>query len=132
MDGYLWRKGVSHPVIRPLLRNEIFAAALCLLAGSIAYVKTALIFWFGCGLSCYLWIFWNWTKLFLTNPPGDYSRAFSRVIILRFALRLFLWGLLLYVTVALLHASSMAILAGIITGTVLALASYALNMSRSG
>lgn len=130
LDGFLWHKDISHPIIRPLLRNEIIACASCLLAGAACYAVWPEIFWFGAGILCMAWIFWSWARFFLRLPLGNYSAAFLRAVLLRFGLRLLLLALLLYFALAVCSAPAGAILAGLAAGGVLALASYAFALNR--
>ena len=41
LDAWLWRRGIGHPVIRPLVRNELLLTALFLLArlGGALFVR---------------------------------------------------------------------------------------------
>ena len=51
LDAWLWRRGIDHPAIRVLLRNEILLAVFCLLAGGLAFTATPWFLWFGVGLT---------------------------------------------------------------------------------
>lgn len=128
LDGFLWRKNIDHPVIRPVLRNEILACGSVIIAGAACYAAFPHIFWFGAGLFCMTWLFWSWARFFLKTPLGKYSPAFMRSIILRFGLRLIILAVLLYFALAQLKAPVGAILAGLVCGSVLALVSYMLNL----
>ncbi len=127
LDGFLWRKTISHPVIRPVLRNQILASGAAILAGAACYAAFPWLFWFGAGLLCMTWIFWSWAKFFLRVNIGEYSAAFLRAILWRFTGRLVVAAMLLYMALAWGHASGPAILGGMTSGACLALASYAVQ-----
>lgn len=132
LDGFLWHRDISHPIIRPLLRNQILAAGGCILGGAACYAAFPWIFWFGMGLLCTTWIVWSWARFFLRVNLGEYSAAFLRAILWRFTGRLLVMAFLLYVALAWFAAPAPAILAGMICGVCLALASYAFQLAFSG
>lgn len=125
LDGFLWHKDISHPIIRPLLRNEILAAAACLLAGGVIYIVFPGLFWFGCGLGCMVWIFWSWARFFLRLNPENYGSVFIRAFFFNFLFRFIILAILLYFALGIFNASVAAILSGFICGAILALISYA-------
>lgn len=129
LDGFLWRKDISHPIIRPVIRNEILAGGACLLAGAGAYAVFPWLFWFGAGLGCMVWIFWSWAKFFLRFSQLRFDAPIMRAIVFHFGLRLLVLAALLYLVMAFCNASPVAILAGLVTGGILALISFALNMT---
>lgn len=130
LDGFLWQKDISHPIIRPLLRNEILASGFCVLLGAALYVVLPSLFWFGSGLVCMAWIFWSWARFFLKFPLDSYNAAFLRATIFNFGLRLIILAILLYFALAICHASPGGIIVGLITGAILGLASYAFALRR--
>lgn len=130
LDGFLWHKDISHPVIRPLLRNQILASGACLLLGAVVYVIWPWLFWFGAGLLCITWIFWSWARFFLRLPLGEYSGAFLKAVFLRFFGRLCILAVLLYFSLRICQAPASAILAGLVAGAILALANFALQAAR--
>lgn len=74
LDAWLWRRGIDHPAIRVLLRNEILLAASGLLIGGLAFTVTpgfsGLV-----GLTIMAGLFGDW-RAFLRKGAGDYSTAF--------------------------------------------------------
>lgn len=132
LDGFLWRRDITHGMIRPLLRNQILAAGGCVLLGGACYFVFSGIFWFGMGLAAITWVFWSWAKFFLRVNIGEYSSAFLRAILLRFMGRLALIAFLLYVALAVCKASVGAILAGMVCGAVVAIASSAYRVIVAG
>ena len=102
LDAWLWRRGIGHPVIRPLVRNELLLTALFLLGGGAAFSATPWFFWF-----------------------GEYSTAFLRVVLLRWGGRLLLLGGLLYWALIVCKAPVTAILGGLTAGAATALITFA-------
>lgn len=125
LDGFLWHRDISHPIIRPLLRNQILAAASGLLAGAALYAVFPWFFWFACGMACMGWIFWSWARFFMRVPLNEYGSALLRAVFMHFGLRLLLFAVLLYVALAIFAAPAGAIVAGMIAAGALGLASYA-------
>lgn len=128
LDGFLWHRDISHPIIRPLLRNQILAAGTCILGGAVCLAIVPWLFWFGSGILCMTWIFWSWARFFLRMNWTEYSTAFLRAILLHFGLRLLLLAFLLYLALRFCSAPAPAILAGMICGAFLGLGTYALHM----
>lgn len=88
IDAWLWRRGIDHPAVRALLRNEILLTALALLGGGLLFAVTPWVFWFGVGLAVMAWTFWCLARFFLRRGLGDYSTAFLRIVIVRWLGRL--------------------------------------------
>lgn len=124
LDGYLWHRNIPDHLIRLTLRNQILACGFLLLCGVALYEAFPWLFWFGSGILCLTWIFWSWARFFVSINIGEYSAAFLRAILLRFFGRLILLALLLYLAMAWADAQATAILAGLIAGAFIALASY--------
>lgn len=122
LDGFLWHKDISHPIIRPLLRNEILAAGSIILLGAVLYVIFPWIFWFGIGTLCMTWIFWSWARFFLSVK--NIMQTALITILLSFLGRLIVFGVLLYVFLAICLAPATAIISGMILGTFTALVTY--------
>lgn len=116
LDGFLWRGNISDPVIRPILRNQIFASCFFLLLGAALYYAFPWIFWFGCGLGGMAWIVFGWTKLFSRVSPDKFDKTLLIRVLGRFYLRFFLFAILLYLALAAASAPPGAIVAGMIAG----------------
>ena len=80
IDNWLWRRGISHPVILPLVRNLILFTGICLGMGGVGYAHMPGLFWFGVGAAMITWTFWGLARFFLRQPLGEYSTAFLRVV----------------------------------------------------
>lgn len=55
LDAWLWRRGIDHPAVRVLLRNEILLTVLFLAGGVLFFAATPWFFWFGMGLGIMTW-----------------------------------------------------------------------------
>ncbi|MDE5832966.1 MAG: hypothetical protein K2H64_08285 [Desulfovibrio sp.] len=130
LDGFLWRKNIADPIIRPILRNQIFASCFFLILGSALYFAFPWIFWFGCGLGGMTWIVFGWTRLFSGSPPDKFDRTLVLRVLSRFYLRLILFALLLYLALAVASAPPGAIVAGMIAGAALAAALFLYYLRR--
>ena len=131
LDGFLWHRDISHPIIRPLLRNEIMAGGFALLAGAALYAVFPWLFWFACGFVCMVWIFWSWTRFFMRSPLDQYGLTLLRAVFAHFGLRLAIFAALLYVAMALFQAPADAIIAGMLLSGLLALATYAWHLRQA-
>lgn len=125
LDAWLWRRGIGHPVIRPLVRNELLLTALFLLGGGAAFSATPWFFWFGVGLGIMTLTFWSLARFFLRAGLGEYSTAFLRVVLLRWSGRLLLLAGLLYWALIVCKAPVTAILGGLTAGAATALITFA-------
>lgn len=131
LDGFLWRKNITHHLIRPLLRNLILAAGAAVLAGGALYAVYPSLFWAAMGLCCMAWIFWSWARLFLRAPLPSRGGVLLPAVLAGFGLRLVLIAALLYIALAVFNASPIAVIAGMTAGVFLALASCAWHMRNS-
>lgn len=125
LDGYLWRKGITHRAIRPLLRNQILASGMCLLFGGVCFLIWPNLFWTGMGLAIMAWSFWSWAHFFMKTSVRESRSAVLSAALLRFFGRLALIAFLLYVALAVCKASAGAIITGMACSVALALASCA-------
>ena len=130
LDKWLWLRGMVHPIVMPIVRNEILAAAAALSLGLIIYLYTAWLFWFGVGLAIMALTFFSLAHFFLTIPFGNYSQTLLFKVLFRWAGRLLVTVCLLFVALVLCAAPVSAILAGLVCATILALVTYAIYSSR--
>lgn len=131
LDSWLWRRGIDHPAIRTLLRNEILLTAAFLLGGGLVFAITPWVFWFGFGLAAMTWIFWGLARFFLRRGLGDYSTAFLRIVIVRWLGRLAVLAAALYLALIQCAAPAQAVAGGMAAAGACALVSYALAL-RTG
>ena len=130
LDAWLWRHGIGHPVIRPLVRNQILLAGLSLLAGVLLLPRTDWMLWFGVGATVMALTFWSLARFFLRRGLGEYSSALLWLVLLRWLARLALLTALLYLGLVVYRAPAGAILGGVTAGAVTALCSFALASRR--
>ena len=116
LDAWLWRRGLDHPAVRVMVRNEILIAAAVLLAGVLTFTVLPWIFWFGVGLAIMAWTFWGLARFFLRRGLGDYSTAFLRIVIIRWLGRLVLVGGILYISLIVYQAPVFALVGGMLAG----------------
>ena len=132
IDNWLWRRGISHPVILPLVRNLILFTGICLGMGGVGYAHMPGLFWFGVGAAMITWTFWGLARFFLFLPLGEYSTAFLRVVLLRWGGRLAVLAVVTYVALAVCGAPLTALLGGLAAATALALITYAWASRAAG
>ena len=132
IDNWLWRRGISHPVILPLVRNLILFTGICLGMGGVGYAHMPGLFWFGVGAAMITWTFWGLARFFLRQPLGEYRTAFLRVVLLRWGGRLAVLAVVTYVALAVCGAPLTALLGGLAAATALALITYAWASRAAG
>ena len=132
IDNWLWRRGISHPVILPLVRNLILFTGICLGMGGVGYAHMPGLFWFGVGAAMITWTFRGLARFFLRQPLGEYSTAFLRVVLLRWGGRLAVLAVVTYVALAVCGAPLTALLGGLAAATALALITYAWASRAAG
>ena len=126
LDAWLWRRGIGHPIIRPLVRNEILLAGFSLLAGVLLLGLTDWLFWFGTGAAVMALTFWSLARFFLRRGLGEYNSALLWLVLLRWLARLALLAGLLWLALVEYRAPAGAILGGVTAGAITALGSFAL------
>ncbi|MDD4701661.1 MAG: hypothetical protein PHI96_05515 [Desulfovibrio sp.] len=126
LDAWLWRRGIDHPAVRVMVRNEFLLTALVLLLGAALYTVAPWIIWFGVGLAIMAWTFWGLARFFLRRGLGDYSTAFLRIVLIRWLGRLVLVGGILYISLIICQAPVFALVGGMLAGGMCALVSFAL------
>ena len=132
IDNWLWRRGISHPVILPLVRNLILFTGICLGMGGVGYAHMPGLFWFGVGAAMITWTFWGLARFFLRQPLCESSTAFLRVVLLRWGGRLAVLAVVTYVALAVCGAPLTALLGGLAAATALALITYAWASRAAG
>ena len=132
IDNWLWRRGISHPVILPLVRNLILFTGICLGMGGVGYAHMPGLFWFGVGAAMITCTFWGLARFFLRPPLGESSTAFLRVVLLRWGGRLAVLAVVTYVALAVCGAPLTALLGGLAAATALALITYAWASRAAG
>ncbi|GFH63481.1 MAG: F0F1 ATP synthase subunit I' [Candidatus Desulfovibrio kirbyi] len=64
LDAWLCRRGITHPMVIPLVRNELLLMFVFLLAGSAFLSLTPWFFWFGVGIGVMALVFWGLARFF--------------------------------------------------------------------
>ena len=125
LDKWLWQKGLGHPLIMPIVRNEILCSLACLILGLVLFLYTSWLFWFGVGFSLLALTFFGLASFFLRHEFGQYSTSLLMSVLFRWGGRLLLTVLLLYIALVLCAAPVTAVLAGLVSASILALVTYA-------
>lgn len=126
LDDWLWRRGIRHLQILPLLRNLLLASALLLLAGG-ALAALCLgwgLLWAGVGCLLMTWIFWELARFFLRRSLGENGMAILPLLLVRWGLRLGIGAGVVYLVLIVWGASPLAFVAGLVLAEIIALASY--------
>ena len=126
LDDWLWRRGIRHLQILPLVRNLLLTSALLLLAGG-ALVALRLgwgLLWAGAGCLLMTWIFWELARFFLRRSPGENGMAILPLLLVRWGLRLGIGAGAVYMVLIVGKASPLAFVAGLVLAEIIALASY--------
>lgn len=131
IDKWLWRRKLGHPVVMPIVRNEILCACAALIAGLFVAPMTLWLFWFGFGISLLALTFFTLAHFFLHIRLDAYSSALFMRVLFRWCGRLFLTALLLYIALVLCAAPVSAVLAGLVAASVVALVTYAIHAQRT-
>jgi len=131
LDKWLWQRGLGHPVLMPILRNEILLAVLPMAIGLPLFVFTPWLFWFGFGAGILAYTFFGLTHFFLHRKIDTYTAALFLSVLLRWSLRFGLTVLLLYGALVLCGAPVTAILAGLVCASIVALLTYAITQRNT-
>lgn len=126
LDDWLWRRGIRHLQILPLVRNLLLTSALLLLAGG-ALVALRLgwgLLWAGVGCLLMTWIFWELARFFLRRSLGENGMAILPLLLVRWGLRLGIGAGAVYLVLIVGKASPLAFVAGLVLAEIIALASY--------
>ncbi len=115
----------------PILRNEILLSALALIGGLCLFLVNSWLFWFGVGSAVMAMTFFGLSRFFLRTNFGGFRSGLLVSVLVRWAGRLLLTVLLLYVALVLCAAPVSAILAGLVSASILALVTYAVQAKRS-
>ena len=126
LDAWLWRRGVQHPRIRFVVRNELLCAGAALLCGAAVWYVTPWPFWFAVGFALMAQVFWGLARFFLRTALLEYTTALLMMALLRATARLLVTGAVLYVALVWCRAPVLALLGGLVAGTAVALGSYGL------
>lgn len=126
LDEWLWRRGIRHMQIRPLLRNLMLASMLLLALGGLAAVCRlgASLLWLALGCALMTWIFWELARFFLRRPLSENGMAVLPLLLLRWGLRFGVAAGIVYLVLVVGRASPLVFVAGVVLAEIIALASY--------
>ena len=125
VDAWLWRQGLGHPVIMPIIRNEVLLSAMFLLLGIAVFFLSSWPFWFAFGLAIMTVTVYSLARFFLKAPLDAYSRILLMQVLLRWMGRLLVISVLVYLALIECQAPPTALAGGVAGATVVALATYA-------
>ena len=125
LDAWLWRQGIVHPGIMPVVRNEILLTATFLLfGGCLACSGSWWFFWFGAGSGVMTLTMFSLARFFLRTGIGAYTGSLLVAVLWRWLGRLLLLACMLYVAFAVCEAPVTAILSGLTCAIVMAFATF--------
>lgn len=132
LDEWLWRRGIRHLQMLPLLRNLILISLLLLAAGGLTALCGwgAALFWLGTGCALMTWIFWELARFFLRRPLSDNGMAMLPLLLLRWGLRFGVAAGIVYLALVVGRASPLVFVAGVVLAEIIALASYVRAVRR--
>ena len=130
LDKWLWRRQLGHPVVMPVIRNELLCSGCLLALGLLLYLVTNWVFWFGAGFAIMALTLYSLARFFLRTELTAYSPALFMSVLFRWAGRLLLTVCLLYFALVVCAAPVTAVLAGLVCATILAFVTYALQTGR--
>lgn len=131
IDAWLWRRGIAHPGIRSVVRNEALLSAAALLGGGVFWAVVPWLFWAGAGAAIMAWTFWGLAFFFSRQPLGAFSAAFLRAVIIRWLFRLAVIGIIVYAALVVCEAPPLAIAGGLAAAGLCALVTFAASQRRS-
>ncbi|MDR3362278.1 MAG: hypothetical protein LBO64_05520 [Desulfovibrio sp.] len=130
LDAWLCRRGIGHPVVLPVVRNELLLTFFFLLGGGLVFSLTTWFFWFGVGAGVMAMTFWGLARFFLRAGFAGYTFGLLFSVLLRWGARLVMLGAVLYVALVICKAQPSAILGGLTAGVVAAFVTFALVRQR--
>lgn len=117
LDDFLRARGITHPMVVPVLRNQILILLVGLFVATSIVPETMLGIWGCAGFALSTYILYSWARFFSGSPLGAYSMALLRAVFLRFLPRLCVLAAALYVLLVPAKANPMALVAGVAVGT---------------
>ena len=131
IDKWLWSMGLGHPQVMPIVHNEILLSVSTLLCGLLLFLWDNWLFWFGVGAAIMAWTFFALARFFVRTDFSGFRSQLLLSVLARWTGRLLLTVLLLYVALVLCAAPVLAILSGLVSASLVALVTYAVQAKRS-
>lgn len=123
IERYLWRQGFVQAPLRRAMRNLFCLSWALFLAGVLLLPMTSMVFWTGATALLSTWNFYTLSRFiqkalpaFLPADDKDRAKtahAIKKGLRLRAFLRLFITGILLYISLTTFHAEPVALAAGL-------------------
>lgn len=127
VDAWLWRQGLGHPVIMPVIRNELLLAGGLLLLGVAASFFTTWPFWFAFGLAIMAVTVYSLSRFFLKTRLDAFSSALLMQVLFRWLGRLLVISVLVYLALVEWRAPVTALAGGVAGATIVALVTFAVK-----
>ena len=120
VDRWLWQRGFPDGPVRTVIRNLVLVSTGLLILGTLLLPLIHWPFWLGVGAALSTWNFYS-LAVFVQRAfprPGagsstNASRAFLIAQLLRSNLRLFITGILVYISLVVFRANPFALVAGL-------------------
>ena len=132
VDAWLWRKGLGHPVIMPIIRNELLLSCFLLVLGGAVFFLSSWPFWFAFGLAIMAVTVYSLARFFLKAPLDAYSKALLMSVLVRWLGRLLVIGVLVYLALIECQAPPTALAGGVAGATLVALVTFAVKSRSHG
>ena len=127
VDAWLWRQGLGHPVIMPVVRNELLLAGFLLLVGGALFFLSSWPFWFAFGLAIMAITVYSLSRFFLKTRLDAYSGALLMQVLVRWLGRLLVISVLVWLALVEWRAPVTALAGGVAGATMVALVTYAVK-----
>ena len=125
LDDFIRRRGITHPLIVPVLRNQILILLFVFFASTAFATECMAGIWFCAGFATITWVLWNWAGFFSHLHFDSFAAAFFGAFVLRFMLRLVLLAVAVYALLVHAKADPMLFLAGVAVGSFAPLLTWA-------
>ena len=127
VDAWLWRQGLGHPVIMPVIRNELLLAGCLLPLGAAVSFFTTWPFWFAFGLAIMAVTVYSLSRFFLKTRLDAFSGALLMQVLFRWLGRLLVISVLVYLALVEWRAPVTALAGGVAGATIVALVTFAVK-----
>lgn len=127
LDDFLRKRGITHPLIVPILRNQILILLALFFAATAFATESMTGIWFCSGFAVMTYILYSWANFFSHSRLDNFGAAFFSAIILRFTLRLLVLAAGVYALLVVARANPMLFLAGVAVGSFAPLLTWAVK-----
>ncbi len=125
LDAWLWRRGFHMPQIRGMVLGQVMLTACSFVLGLILFMWVLWPLWFAVGSSIFLFVFWGIARHLSGVLLSAYSMGLLLGLFVRTTVRMFVVGVVLYVTLVVCSASASAIVCGVTANMAVALGIFA-------